>query len=190
MRGRPYIIFLSRRHFKKGLDYLAEAFGQFCQKNSEIDLVVVGPDDGERAPFECRINRLGIRPRVHITGPLYGQKKYMALLGALCFCLPSRQEGFSMAIIEAMSCGLPVIVTKNCHFPEIQQFGCGEVVELDANAIAAALERTIQDEQNRKTIGQAAKKFVLSRYTWSKIAVRTISIYEKVITSRRKLSCL
>jgi glycosyltransferase involved in cell wall biosynthesis len=181
LANRPYIIFLSRLHYKKGLDYLAGAFGKFCRQNSEVDLVVIGPDEGARSAFERRISRLGISNRVHIIGPLYGRQKYAALAGALCFCLPSRQEGFSLAVIEAMGCGLPVVVSSNCHFPEIEQFGCGEVVELDTNAIADALTRIIGDEQHRKQAGQAARELVLSRYTWPKIAARTLVIYNEAI---------
>lgn len=183
LKNRPYIFFLGRLHYTKGLDYLADAFGMFAQLNSEVDLVVAGPDGGMRSEFELKIAELGLTERVHIVGPLYGKSKYAALVDALCFCLPSQSEGFSMAITEAMGCGLPVVITKNCHFPEVAEVGAGEVVDLDAQAISMALVRITSDEGWRYHAGNAARELVLSSYTWPKIAEKTIVAYERALTA-------
>lgn len=174
---QPYILFLSRLTTQKGLDILARAFSQFAQSNCAIHLVVAGPDGDMRAEFDERIARDGLGARVHVVGPVYGLEKYSALAGAACFCLPSRNEGFSMAITEALGCGVPVVISRECHFPEVQAAGAGEVVALDSAEIAGALLRLTGDEARRKVASRAARRLVLDNYTWPRIAERMIEAY-------------
>ncbi len=185
LKDRPYILFLGRLHYKKGLDYLADAFNRFARQTPSADLVVVGPDGGAGQMFEERIAQFGLTGRVHMVGPLYGFKKYAAMVDALCICLPSRDEGFSMTITEAMGCGLPVVISRNCNFPEVAELEAGEVVDLDAAAISAALLRMATDENWRHRAGQAARQLVLSRFTWPTIAQKSIIAYNTNHESRR-----
>jgi glycosyltransferase involved in cell wall biosynthesis len=180
LRNRPYILFLGRLHYKKGLDYLADAFVRVAKKTSQVDLVIAGPDEGAQASFSQQIASFGIADRVHIVGPLYGPQKYAAMGDALCFCLPSRQEGFSMAVIEAMACGLPVVISKQCNFSEVAQAGAGEVVVLDPQAISDALLRFISDAEYRRRAGAVGRELVLARYTWPKIAESSIEAYRRI----------
>jgi glycosyltransferase involved in cell wall biosynthesis len=180
--GRRYILFLGRLHYKKGLDVLADAFGRLAAQRDDIDLVVAGPVDGAeaeaaRADFQRRIAALNLTQRVHLTGPIYGDDKLAALADAACFCLPSRQEGFSMAILEAMACGTAVVVTDACHFPEVADCGAGEVTPCDAAAVADALGRVVADDQRRRRMGQAGRELVRSRFTWPRIAQLSIDAY-------------
>ena len=72
---------------------------------------MAGPDEGARGEFEQRIAQAKLTHRVHVVGPLYGRDKFEALVDAACFCLPSRQEGFSIAITEALACSVPVVIS-------------------------------------------------------------------------------
>ncbi len=179
----PFVLFLSRLHYKKGLDYLAEGFIQLSKVNANAHLVVAGPDGGARKEFEQRIAQAGLSPRTHVIGPLYGAAKFEALVDADLFCLPSRQEGFSMAITEALATGAPVICTPGCHFPEVAQAGAGMVVEPNPEVLAHALQRLLDDEALRDRMGQAGRKLVLSRFTWPNIAQRMIGYYKQAVTT-------
>ena len=103
--------------------------------------MIAGPDDGARADFEHRIAEARLSHRVHLVGSLHGREKWTAFRDATCFCLPSRQEGFSVAILESLASRTPVVVSDACHFPEVATVGAGQVVELDATAVASALKR-------------------------------------------------
>jgi glycosyltransferase involved in cell wall biosynthesis len=121
--------------------------------------------------------------RVHIVGSLFGADKYAAMVDAECFCLPSRQEGFSAAIIEALACGTPVVISEGCHFPEVAEAGAGAVVELDTATVAAAIDRVISDAELRRRQRIAARRLVQERYTWPAVAQQTVDLYRGVLES-------
>ena len=101
------------------------------------------------------IGRSGLNEHVHLIGALYGEGKYATLRSASCFCLPSRQEGFSIAILEAMACRLPVVISEACHFPEVAQCGAGRVVRLEPAEIATALREVLQDRDAARPLIKA-----------------------------------
>ena len=180
---RPFVLFMSRLHYKKGLDYLADAFARVAAEQHELQLVVAGADDGGRADFERRVGELGVADRVHLVGPVYGEEKRAALAECACFCLPSRQEGFSVAITEAVASGTPVVISEGCHFPEVAEAGAGEVVALEVPAIAEALGRIVADEPLRQRMGDAGRALVEQRYTWPRIAEQAVAAYERALGS-------
>jgi len=175
----PYVLFLSRLHFKKGLDYLADAFAIASKSLPRLRLVVAGPDDGARDPFVQQIARLGLTERTHVVGPVYGGDKIAAFVDAAAFCLPSRQEGFSVAVTESLACGTPVVISDQCHFPEVQEVGAGRVVACDAKATGEALLQVLSDADLAARMGQAGARLVRERYTWPKVAELTMAMYDK-----------
>lgn len=181
VEDQPYLLFLSRLHYKKGLDILADAFAQFVERGGAMHLVVAGPDGGVRQDFERRIREHGLEQRVHLVGPLYGPQKIEALRDAAGFVLPSRQEGFSVAITEAMAVGLPVIITDSCHFPEVAEVGAGFITQPDADQIAEAITRLAGDPPAAEAMGRRARQLVESRFTWPHIAQKMVSAYQNVL---------
>lgn len=178
----PFVLFPGRLHTKKGLDILAEAFGILARRRPDVHLVVAGPDDGDEAAFRAAVAAGGLGERVHLTGPLYGPAKFEALADAACFCLPSHQEGFSVAVIEALACRAPVAISEQCHFPEVEQHGAGRVVALDAPSLARAIEEILNDPAAAAQMGANGRRLVAERYTWSKIATETIEAYAAAAT--------
>jgi glycosyltransferase involved in cell wall biosynthesis len=181
--GKPFVVFLGRLHIKKGLDFLADAFALFARGNATHHLVVIGHDEGAKADFEQRIAKAGVQDRVLLTGPLHGAAKWEAFADAAAFTLPSRQEGFSIAITEALACGLPVIISKDCHFPEVAQAGAGEVVELNAEAVAKAFANVVNDDAVRQRMASAARNLVATRFNCHTMAREVVSAYERALKS-------
>jgi glycosyltransferase involved in cell wall biosynthesis len=174
---RPFVLFLSRLHFKKGLDYLVESFAHASVHVGDLQLVVAGPDDGGRAAMEKDVLERGLSDRVHVTGPLYGELKHAALVDADMFCLPSRMEGFSIAILEALACGCPVVVSRQCNFPEVAASDAGIVTELDAAKIGDWLASLAVDPELRARLAANGRRLVNEKFTWPVIARRMRDTY-------------
>lgn len=156
--GRPYLLFLSRIHRKKGCDLLLEAFARIAGEAPGLDLVMAGPDQtGWRPELEALTARLGLSSRVHWTGPLYGDAKWGALYGAEAFVLSSHQENFGIAVAEALGCGTPVLISNQVDiWREIEAAGAGIV---DSDTVEGT-ERSLR----RWLATGAADRAVMSRH--------------------------
>jgi glycosyltransferase involved in cell wall biosynthesis len=177
LNGRRFVLFLGRLAHVKGLDVLAEAWIRCAAQVPGVDLVVAGPDEGVQVDFDATIARAGLSDRVHVVGPMYGEEKFAALVDAACFCLPSRQEGFSVAVLEALACGVPAVISEACRFPEAAAAGAAEVVPLEPGLLAEALIRVLSDPLRAAAMGRAGQDLIRSQYTWSSIAGRLIDSY-------------
>ena len=140
--GERVLLYLGRVHPKKGLDLLLEAFASLDPASRHV-VVIVG--EGEPAYVE-RLKRLaqsrGIAARVRWTGPLYGQPKWAAFAAAELFVLPSHQENFAVAVVEALAAGTPVCTTTAVDIHEtIARYQAGIICADDPAALASALVR-------------------------------------------------
>jgi glycosyltransferase involved in cell wall biosynthesis len=173
---KPFVLFLGRLDAQKGVDLLVPAFEIALGQKPELRLVIAGPDYGMASTLRRQIEGANLGEKIFVVGALHGFDKLAAFVDAACFCLPSRHEGFSLAIVEALAAGLPVVISDQCHFPEIATTGAGEVAPLDPAAIAASLLR-VTDPARRAAAGEAAMKYVSENLTWGRIARRTIEVY-------------
>jgi glycosyltransferase involved in cell wall biosynthesis len=185
LQGQPYILFLARLHEVKGLDLLADAFASILTDLPTIRLVIAGPDFGARASLIEQSKRLGIADRVHLIGPVYGHDKAVAYADAACFCLPSKHESFGMSVAEAMACGVPVVVTESCHFPDVTRVGAGREVKRDAASIATALREVLSSPALRAGMARAGRELIMNTYTWERVAQRSAELYAELLAGSR-----
>lgn len=164
-------LFLGRLHARKGVDVLAEAFRAANVPDSK--LVIAGPDEGMRAALEAMHD-----PRIVLTGYLDAQERLAALAAADVFALPATGEGLSMAALEAMAAGLPVILSPGCNLPEIEPAGAGIEVPPSVEPLAAALALLLGDTELRLKMGEAARALVEARFTWPRVAEQMESVYD------------
>jgi glycosyltransferase involved in cell wall biosynthesis len=183
LRDDPFVLFLGRLHEQKGIDLLLSAFQIVMQKHPTARLVIAGPDYGRSTEIQSRTLAAGIQDRLLMIGPVFGQQKLAALRDATCFCLPSRHEGFSLAVLESLACGTPVVISPECHFPEVAECGAGLIPSLDPQAIAEALGRMLADVSFRSHASTAAKNLA-SRLTWTDAAAKAIAAYDGHATEK------
>ncbi len=184
-RGKKVILFLGRIDPKKGLDLLAPAFASVQQQFPNTYLVVAGPDNiGFSATAQNYFAEAGCRKAVTFTGMLDGALKYAALAAATIYVAPSYSEGFSMSVLEGMASGLPCVITTGCNFPEAGKAGVAYVVDIDADAIANALLKCLQNSCVAKDMGERARQFIFAQYTWDQIAAKLIKVYEAILTHK------
>ena len=178
-RGRRLVLFLGRLHRKKGVDLLMEAWAALARRWPETLLVMAGPSEGNTRPsLEAAAEKLGIADRVLFTGMLGPQLKWSALAAADCFVLPSYSEGLSVATLEAMGSGLPVIVTEHCHLPEVAAQDAGWEIQPDVAELEAALGECLAStpERNQER-GRHGAALVRQRYSWSVVTAQMAELY-------------
>jgi glycosyltransferase involved in cell wall biosynthesis len=141
--GRPYLLFLSRIHRKKGVDLLIEAFARTAALQPDLQIVIAGPDqESGVAALQALADRLGIGDRLHWPGMLQGDAKWGAFHGCDAFILPSHQENFGIVVAEALACGKPVMITYKVNiWREVEAAGAGLVESDTVEGTVAALTR-------------------------------------------------
>lgn len=177
-RGR-LVLSLGRLSVQKGTDTLAAAFDAVADRFPDVVLLLAGADYGLGRVLSRRYARRISAGRVLMPGVLLGEEKAAVLARASMFVLPSRHEGFSMAALEAMSAGLPCVLSEACHFPEAGRAGAALVVPPDdPAALAGALSELLEAKpERREAMGERGKHLVLERYTWPAIAPSYASWY-------------
>lgn len=130
LKNRPNILFLGRIHEKKGVDLLLHAFARVCA-NRETNLLLAGPaPEALQKEYSNLAKDMGIADNVFWLGMLHGQDKWGALSAANVFALPSHQENFGIAVVEALACGTPVLISNKVNIWR-------EIVECDAGLAEA-----------------------------------------------------
>ncbi|QLE51310.1 glycosyltransferase [Nostoc sp. C057] len=180
----PIVLFLSRLHPKKGLDYLIPALGKLS--DYRFTFVLAGSGDPN---YESEIQSLlainNIHNCTHLAGFVKGEIKDLFLQGADLFALTSYSENFGVAVLEALSAGIPVIVTPGVALANlVAQENLGYVAEFDITAIAAAIQQVLDCPEEAQKRGDRARKFILENYTWDRIASKLISVYTDIIESQ------
>lgn len=165
------VLFLGRIHPKKGLDLLLSAWAKLRTSTQDWQLVIAGPDEqGHLAKVQELSRCLGLQDQIIFTGPVTGQPKLNLLYSADLFILPSYSEGFSMSILEAMACEVPVIATHACNFPDVSASQAGWECEATADALTVSLRFALEASQlERKERGFLGRRLVETRYTWTTI---------------------
>jgi len=171
-KTRPRVLFLSRLHPKKGLDLLLEAWASLAGLQRDWELIIAGPDEGGyAATIDGQILRLGLADSVRRVGKVGYDAKLGLLRSADLFVLPSRSEGFTSAILEAMAMGRPVVATRSCNFPELFAAGGGWECDATTVSVLAALGAALSaSEAERQQRGQAGRRLLEERFTWKRIA--------------------
>jgi glycosyltransferase involved in cell wall biosynthesis len=168
----PVCLFLGRLHARKGVEALVRAF-RLMDDRPDARLLIVGPDDGMLSVMTPLLDS-----RMVVTGYLGGADRLAALAAADVFCLPATGEGLSMAALEALAAGLPVVLSPGCNLPEAAEYGAGVIVAPEPEPLADALRPLLADAERQAAMGAAARRLVRERFTWASVAARLEAVYE------------
>ena len=175
------ILFFSRIHPKKGVDLLIDAFLACSPQAPDTGLLIAGiPQDAE---FEALLReKIGDSPsadRIILTTDLSGEEARVVFRQSEIFALPSHQEGFSMAILEAMALEKPLLITDRCHLPEVSgSWACGVVVKDDALGIKIGLKELLaQPPEVLRRMGQNGRRVAEQNFSWDAVAHKLERLY-------------
>ena len=178
----PVVSFVGKLVPRKGVDTLIEAMGILGRRPGGAPLLVAAGIGGMREGLERRAAELGVGDRIRFVGKVAHDEVGWWMAAGDLFVLPSLSEGLPTVVCEAMNCGRPVVATAVDGTPEIVRDGeTGILVPpRDAEALAAALARILDDPALAARMGDAALRIGRAEYTWEANARRMTGIYEEL----------
>jgi len=179
LRGKRIFLFLSRIQEKKGCDLLIGAFAKVALSNSDLHLVIAGPDQtGWVSKLKQQAIKLGIGERITWPGMLQGDDKWGAYYSAEVFCLPSHQENFGIVVAEALACGKPVLISNKVNiWREIEADGAGIVQDDTLEGTTCGLELWLRlTPEARKTMQRDARHCFVTRFRIDRVALSLLNI--------------
>lgn len=177
---QPFVLFLGRMSWKKGLDRLLSAFAA----TNLPRLVIVGPNDENILPQLVQAARnLNIADRVaFLPRTVLGADKEHLYASARMFVLPSYSENFGITVLEAMQRGLPVIVTPEVGAASIvREAKAGLIVPGDPETLGAAMRDLAETEGLAQMLGEAGRGYVAENYNWSRVAAQIEELYARLL---------
>ncbi len=179
----PFLLFLGRLSRQKGLDLLLPAFQRLLRARPDLRLVVAGPGhEGYEREVHTMAHALGLADKVLFPGLITGDLKLAAFVDADLFVLPSYAENFGGVIIEALACGLPVVISDQVNIHrELSVTGAAKVVSCSIDAVASGIESALLDERARGRIAELGPAVVRAKYSWDAIIPTLVARYADVI---------
>ncbi len=185
LRDKRVLLFLGRLHPKKGCDILIDAFAQTA--DDSVSLLMAGPDQmGWQAELQQRVDRLKLGSCVAFPGMLQGEMKQAAFEVADAFVLPSHQENFGMAVVEALAAGLPVLISNRINiWREVDQDRAGYVEADDFSGTVRLLNRWIAAPQTvRDAMRANARRCFEQRFEIGKATDSLLQILNEPLSLR------
>jgi len=174
---KPYILFLSRIHPKKGLELLLSAFKELTQSNDEIYLVIAGSGENDYVQkIQKNVKELSLTNKVKFTGLVSQNEKITLLKSAKIFSLISKSDVHPRAIQEALTMGVPVVISKESDYPEVEEYNAGKIVSLDNKKISQTFEKLLRNDSELKIQSNNAKKLINEKF----LAEEQIKKFEKI----------
>jgi UDP-glucose:(heptosyl)LPS alpha-1,3-glucosyltransferase len=172
------VLFVGSEFRRKGLDHLIPAIGD------KMRLLIVGRGE-HLEQYRKLAASCGASKRVEFVGHVDGDmRKYYALADVVV--LPSLREAFGMSILEAMACGLPVVVSPTAGVACLVEEGRTGFLAGEAGALRGALLR-LQDGTLRKDMGRLAR-LVAEEYSWDRAAAAYDEVFTDVLNTRKAAS--
>ena len=179
---RPKLITLSRFDVvKKGLDRLVE----IARLMPSVQVSAYGSASRTERPQFERLCRRGLPDNMSFLGPVYGDDKMAAFTSATIYVQLSRDEGFGMAMVEAMRLAVPVALTRGCDIADtVAKENLGMVLPDNPVHAAAALASALEDSSRLAHWSHAGKEWTIDTLSPKRAAQRTIRAYEAITTRR------
>jgi glycosyltransferase involved in cell wall biosynthesis len=154
---QPYVLYVGEAERRKGFDTLLAAMASVARRRSDLSLVVTTRLAGWSLPPGLRVHELGY-----------------------VFAFPSRYEGFGLPVLEAMSYGAPVVASTASAVPEAGGDAACYVAPDDADELAAALQRVLEDDAYARELRRRGPIHA-ANFTWERTASRTLAVIEATL---------
>jgi glycosyltransferase involved in cell wall biosynthesis len=180
--ARGPLLFFGRIEREKGSDTLIEAL---AQSRHDRKLCIVGAGEG-LAELRRSVEQRNLSTRVEVCGWESAEALTTRLSRASIAVLPSREESFGNAMIEAMAAGTPLVTTNAGSLPEVVDARAGVLVPPgDASALATAIDDLLDDPERAEALGRAGREHVQRNFSWDAVAARYEELYREALSRSR-----
>lgn len=182
-KRRKNILFLSRIHVKKGINFLIEAVSRLKVELEGYTITIAGPgEDAYVNELKQMTSRLGVADLFRFIGPVFGEGKWRLYQEADVFVLPTHSENFGIVVAEALACGTPVITTTGTPWQKLNSYYCGWRVPIGTKALVEALQKfLVCSEEELQAMGQRGRKLVMDCYSSESVANSFIEMYSHLL---------
>jgi glycosyltransferase involved in cell wall biosynthesis len=178
-KGKRYILFVGRMDREKGLFDLVECGKYICSGRSDIIFIFVGRGR-ELEKLKEKTRKLGLQHRFIFLGQIDKNRLVRLYQNATLFVLPSYHEGLPTVLLEAMSCGIPIVATDVRGIRDVLSSGKNGIMvpPRAPKEMAEAILTILGDEMLMKTLGKNARKTIEEKYTWDTVSNNILKCYE------------
>ena len=180
--GDNYILFTGRLSYRKGLFDLIECGKYICKKYPNISFILVG-----KGPLldelRKRVNELGMTKQFKFVGFVNREELITLYQNATIYVLPSHYEGLPTVLLEAMSCGLPVIATAVSGNLDVISHGKNGILipPKAPEKMAEAISLLLENAELKKHLGENARKTIEENFTWDIISNNFLKCYKSLV---------
>ncbi|HYN34599.1 MAG TPA: glycosyltransferase [Ilumatobacteraceae bacterium] len=181
--GCPEVLFAARMHPRKRPVAFVQMARKLLEGGIDARFALVGHDEGEGAAVRAAIKG---QPRITWEGALAPEDIPARMAVAQVYVLPSVQEPHPMSVLEAMSVGLPVVVTNECGLAPLVERSRGGIVTTPAvPALVAAVDSILGDQAEARSMGERGRRAVLAHFGMRAVGDRLLSSYDAVTDGRQ-----
>lgn len=179
--NNKYVMFAGRIDREKGLFDLVECGRYICSKRSDVFFIVAG-NGRDLNRLRRKTRKVGLQDRFIFLGQVDKNQLVKLYQNAAIFVLPSYHEGLPGVLLEAMSCGLPIVATDVRGNRDLISDGKNGIIVPPRNPkkLAGAILTLLNDEQLGTIHGKHARKTIEENYTWNKVSNRILRCYESL----------
>lgn len=185
---RDRILYVGRYDIKqKGLDVMLEAIRLLVERGVSFPrIILAGPDyRGGKEALEAYVDQHQLTEAVELRGPVQGDEKDALFRRALLFIHTSRWEGLPLVLLEAISYGIPCLLTPGTNVAaEWASAGCAFEVPFDTGQIAHAIERAVAMDLTEA--GSSARRLATAEYSWQRIACQLMEMYNDAVNESHR----
>ncbi len=180
--GPLRLICVARLIERKGQGHLIEAVKRLTDEGIDVSLDLVGTGDAQET-YEAQARSLGVEGRVHFCGYIPREEIPKCYSVAQVFVLPSHNEGMSVATLEAMAAGLPLVVTRTPGTAQMVEEGVNGWTFSwgDVEGLTGHLRRLAMDRDLAETLGSASRARA-ARFSWDRAFEGYLALFQRIIT--------
>jgi glycosyltransferase involved in cell wall biosynthesis len=173
-------LYLGRLIKQKGLPYLIHAMAEVVRECPRTGLLIAGAGE-ERNKLEALVGRLAMEKNVAFLGFVPEEQLPNLYSSADAYVLPSLWEVLPISLLEAMACGIPLLVSDAGGNPEVVEDGINGFVvrKADSSALAQKMKTLIADPEMRRRMGKESRRIAVEKFDWDLAARKTLDYYRR-----------